>query len=108
MTHMVEKPSPEEAPSCSVAVGKYIITPEILHILGTMKSGASGEIRLADAFEVALANGEDIYAHDFEGTWLDTGDKFNFLRATIQLGLKHPRVGDQLKKYIKEVAQDLS
>ncbi len=107
MTHMVEKPAPEDAPSRSVAVGKYIITPSILHILATMKEGKSGEIRLADAFEIALSQGADIYAHDFEGTWLDTGDKFNFLRATIHLGLKHPRVKEQLAAYIKEVAREL-
>ncbi len=107
MTHMVEKPAPEDAPSRSVAVGKYVITPDILAILADMKHGASGEIRLADAFDIALKDGASIYAHDFDGTWLDTGDKFNFLRATIHLGLKHPRVREQLAAYIKNVAKDL-
>ncbi len=110
VTQMVEKPAPEEAPSRSVAVGKYIITPAILRILATMKEGASGEIRLADAFAIALEHGDDaaIFAHAMEGIWLDTGDKFNFLRATIHMGLKHPRVGEKLMMYIKEVARDLS
>ncbi len=107
MTHMVEKPAPEDAPSQSVAVGKYIVTPEIFAILSTMKSGASGEIRLADAFEIALKKGHEIYAYDFDGIWLDTGDKFNFLRATIHLGLKHPKIKKKLTAYIKEIAKNL-
>ncbi len=104
---MVEKPSPEEAPSRSVAVGKYIITPQVLKILSTMKEGRSGEIRLADAFDIALRSDVAVYAHTLDGMWLDTGDKFNFLRATIHLGLKHPRVKERLATYIKEIARTL-
>lgn len=107
VTQIVEKPSPEDAPSRSVAVGKYIITPEIFDILGTMKEGKSGEIRLADAFELALERGIPLYGHDLEGVWLDTGDKFNFLRATIHFGLKHPKVKSRLAAYIADVARTL-
>jgi UTP--glucose-1-phosphate uridylyltransferase len=38
-----------------------------------------------------------------EGEWLDTGDKFNFLKATIHYGLKHPEIGDRLKAYLKQL-----
>lgn len=103
MTRMLEKPESHETPSRHVAVGKYIITPEIFRILGEMKEGASGEIRLADAFEIALGNGADIRAKDLEGLWLDTGDKFNFVRATIHLGLKHEKIREQLVDYLKKL-----
>lgn len=98
---MVEKPRLEEAKSNLVAVGKYIITPEVMEILATMKHGKSGEIRLIDAFEIMLDNNRPIYGKELEGCWLDTGDKFNFIKATIQLGLKHPEVGSKLKNYLK-------
>lgn len=100
---MAEKPKPEEAKSDMVAVGKYIITPEVFEVLASMKSGKSGEIRLADAFEIMLENKKDIYGKILEGEWLDTGDKFNFLKACIKLGLKHPNVKDQLTSYLKEL-----
>jgi len=98
---MVEKPKPEDAPSNLVAVGKYIITNEVFQVLAQMKEGKSGEIRLADAFDLMLEQGKPIYGKKLQGEWLDTGDKFNFLKATIQLGLKHPEVGERLKQHIK-------
>lgn len=101
--NIVEKPKPEETESNLVAVGKYIITPEVMEILRTMKTGKSGEIRLADAFEIMLANDRPIYGKDLEGEWLDTGDKFNFIKASIKLGLKHPEIGEKLKKFLKEI-----
>jgi len=101
VTRMVEKPAPEEAPSRAVAVGKYVITREVFDILSGMESGKSGEIRLADAFDLMLEKGSPIHAHMLEGEWLDTGDKFNFLKATIHLGLGHPEIGGKLREYLK-------
>lgn len=103
MSRMLEKPDPSETESRQVAVGKYIVTPEIMDILGGMTDGASGEIRLADAFEIALGKDGEIRSLPLEGTWLDTGDKFNFLRATIHLGLKHPQLKDKLRDHLKSL-----
>lgn len=99
----VEKPSPEEAKSNLVAVGKYVVTPEVFEVLASMKKGKSGEIRLADAFDLMLEHERPIYGKELEGEWLDTGDKFNFLKATIHIGLQHPEVGAKLKNYIKNL-----
>lgn len=104
---VVEKPAPEKAPSNLVAVGKYIITPEVLEILNNMNKGKSGEIRLADAFDILLEKNKPIYGKKLEGEWLDTGDKFGFIKATIQLGLKNKEVGEELRKYLKEVNRNL-
>ena len=101
----VEKPAIKEAPSNLVAVGLYIITPQILKILAEMKSGKSGEIRLADAFDLALEKKQPIYGRKIEGEWLDTGDKFNFIKATLRLGLKNDEVKDKLQALINELAQ---
>ena len=99
--NMVEKPKVEDAPTNLVAVGKYVITPEVFQTLATMKYGKSGEIRLADAFEIMLAENRPLYGKILEGIWLDTGNKLNFMKAAIHLGLKHPEIKDDLKKYIK-------
>jgi UTP--glucose-1-phosphate uridylyltransferase len=98
---IVEKPKPEAAPSNLVAVGKYIITPEVFTVLASIKAGKSGEIRLADAFDAMLGNNRPIYGRKLSGEWLDTGDKFNFIKATIHLGLQHHEVGDKLRVYLK-------
>ncbi len=101
ISRIVEKPKSEDAPSSVVAPGKYIITREVFETLFGMNHGKSGEIRLADAFERMLENGMPIYGRMLEGQWLDTGDKFNFLRTTIHFGLKHPEVGKKLRDYLK-------
>ena len=103
----IEKPKKEEAPSNLVAVGVYVITPEILSILSKMESGQSGEIRLADAFDIYLKGGSKIHGKKLDGEWLDTGNKYNFIKATLKLGIKHKEVGEDLKKLIKEMAKDL-
>lgn len=103
ITKLIEKPKPEVSNSNLVAVGKYIITREVMDVLGSMTSGISGEIRLIDAFQIMLENNRPIYGKELQGEWLDTGDKFNFLKATIKLGLKHPELGEKLREYLKEL-----
>lgn len=103
--NIVEKPEPQNAPSNLVAVGKYIITPEVFRVLAEMDSGKSGEIRLTDAFEIMLRNKRPIYGRILDGEWLDTGDKFNFIKTTIKLGLKHPEVKKKLKKYLFDLTR---
>lgn len=100
----IEKPAIEKAPSNLVFVGLCIITPEIFRILADMKGGKSGEIRLADAFDALLESGQSLYGLKLKGEWLDTGDKFGLIKATIKLGLKNPEVGGDLKNLIKEIA----
>lgn len=101
----VEKPAVADAPSNLVAVGLYIITPEVLDILNNMKNGRSGEIRLADAFDILLSQGKPLYGVKLDGEWLDTGDKFGLIKANIKLGLKNPDVKDKLRDLINDLSQ---
>ncbi len=100
---IVEKPSPESAPSNVVAPGNYVLTPEIFRILPELLPDKNGETLLTDAFEIYLKRGGKIYGRELEGDWLDTGDKFNFLKATIHMGLKHPEVGEKLRAHLKSL-----
>ena len=97
----VEKPKKEEAPSNIVVPGKYILTPEVFRRLSKLKEWKSGEQRLADVFDAMLRDKKPLYGCMLAGEWLDTGDKFNFVKATIHLGLKHPEIGEKLRAYIK-------
>ncbi len=97
----VEKPSVEKAPSNLIVIGRYIITPAIYDALKNQEPGADGEIRLANAFTTYLEQGHVMYGCHFEGTWYNCGDKFGYVRAQIELGLKHPDIGKELKRYLK-------
>ncbi len=99
----IEKPKQEDAPSNLVQVGINIITPDVFQVLSTMENGQSGEIRLADAYAIMLEKKQDLYGRKLQGEWLDTGNKLNFIKATIKLGLKDQEIGADLKKFIQEI-----
>ena len=72
-----------------------------------MKSGKSGEIRLADAFDILLEKKRPIYGVKLKGEWLDTGNKFNFLKANVKLALKDEEIKKDFKKFIKDLGKTL-
>ncbi len=103
----IEKPDIDKAPSNLAAVGLYVITPRVFHTLKTMKTSKSGEIRLADAFDLMLKKNQPLYGKKIEGEWLDTGDKLSFIKATLKMGIKNNEIKDDLKKFIKELSEKL-
>lgn len=98
----MEKPDPKDAPSNLAAVGRYVITPEIMQILVDQKPGKDGEIRLADAFMTFLKE-RPMYGCKFEGNRYDCGNKLQFIIAQIELGLEHGEVKAELAKYLKKM-----
>lgn len=104
ISKFVEKPKPSEAPSNFGVIGRYIVTPEVLSLLSKIHlSIVKGkEIRLADAFIVALAKKQSVYAQEIIGNRYDTGSKFGFIKASIEFGLKHTEVAEELTAYLKK------
>lgn len=100
----VEKPLVEEAPSDLIVIGRYVLTPEIIALLPTVRAGKDGEIRLADAFAAYLKKDRALYGCVFEGTRYDCGNKLGFLKAQVELGLKHPEIGKDVKKYLRSLS----
>lgn len=86
---IVEKPLPEEVPSSDlVIVGKYILTPEVFDYLGKAKPNEKGEILLAEILAKMIKDGKIIYGYEFEGKWLECGNKLNWLESNLYLGAK--------------------
>ena len=84
---VIEKPSPEKAPSDLGVIGRYLFTAEIFSILKNTLPGCNGEIQLADAMNT-LAKQGGLYAYEFEGTHFDIGNRVGLLRANIYYGMK--------------------
>jgi UTP--glucose-1-phosphate uridylyltransferase len=99
MSAIVEKPKPEDAPSTLAVVGRYVLTPRIFHHLENAKPGAGGEIQLTDGI-AALLSEEQVLAYRYDGVRYDCGSKEGYLRATVELGLKHPEVGEIFAEYL--------
>ena len=98
----LEKPKATETTSRLGVIGKYIITPEVFDYIEHSNGGASkdGELRLADAF-AAMVSDRDIYGLELEWARYDTGDKFGFLKATIDYALDREDLGPKLREFMK-------
>ena len=102
ITQIVEKPNPEDAPSNSAVVGRYLLAPEIFDKLETTGRGAGGEIQLTDAIADLLPESA-VYAYSFGGERFDCGSKLGYLKATVAYGLSHPDTGDAFGAYLRKM-----
>jgi UTP--glucose-1-phosphate uridylyltransferase len=99
---MVEKPSPEQAPSRMGVAGRYILTPAVFDQIRQQTRGAGGEIQLTDGI-ARLIETEGVHAYHYAGKRYDCGSKQGFLEATVELALKHHEVGDEFRRYLKNL-----
>ncbi|WP_332674917.1 UTP--glucose-1-phosphate uridylyltransferase GalU [Aromatoleum sp.] len=99
VTGIVEKPKPEEAPTTQAVVGRYILTPRIFDHIRALKPGAGGEYQLTDAI-AALLKDEAVLSYQFKGVRYDCGSKLGYLKATVELALRHPEVGEEFSAYL--------
>lgn len=103
VTGLVEKPKKELAPSNLAVLGRYILTPAIFAELENTPLGAGNELQLTDA--IARLE-EPIYALAYKGIRYDIGDRFGYLKAMVEFGLRNEWTKDSFKEYLKNL--DLS
>jgi UTP--glucose-1-phosphate uridylyltransferase len=96
---IVEKPAPEDALSTLAVVGRYVLTPAIFELLAAAKPGRGGEIQLTDAIAGLLAR-ERVLAMNIGGKRYDCGSKLGYLKATVELGLRHPDIGKAFAEFL--------
>ncbi|NKE67319.1 UTP--glucose-1-phosphate uridylyltransferase GalU [Ramlibacter sp. RBP-2] len=98
---MVEKPSPENAPSRMGVSGRYILTPAVFEEIRNNPRGAGGEIQLTDGIAKLMAT-EGVHAYQYQGKRYDCGSKQGFLEATVDFALKHEEVGAAFREFLKK------
>ncbi len=96
---LVEKPSPEEAPSNLAVMGRYVFGPEIFEVLAETKPGRGGEIQLTDAIK-SLAEHEPVYGWTFRNGRFDVGNKLDYLEATVELALEREDIGPAFRRFL--------
>ncbi len=101
---IVEKPSPEDAPSNLAAIGRYVLTPEIFDVLRNLEPGVGGEVQLTDALNM-LAQEQAVYAYVFEGGRFDVGNKLDYLKATIELAVDREDIGHDLRRWLADFVE---
>lgn len=101
ITELVEKPTMKKAPSNLAIAGRYILTPEIYKALEQTKPDKNNEIQLTDAMKILLKR-ENIYSYTIEGKRYDIGSKIDYLKTTVEFGLKRKEFSKEFLAFLKE------
>ena len=110
ITGLIEKPKNEDAPSNLAVIGRYVLRPEIFDILEEVQPGRGGEIQLTDALMIAAQNPDragGVIGVVFDGRRYDTGDKLDFIKATLRLGVDREDIGQDLRAWLKDFNKDI-
>ncbi len=108
INEIVEKPTPQQAPSNLATHGAYILPGKIFSILENLEPGKAQEIWLTDAIGKLIQQDFPVYACEIKnGHYYDTGNKTEYLKANIDFALKRESLADDIKKYIKEKSQEI-
>ncbi|WP_078429733.1 UTP--glucose-1-phosphate uridylyltransferase GalU [Alkalihalobacterium alkalinitrilicum] len=102
---LVEKPPTNEAPSNYAIMGRYVLTPNIFNLLEKQTPGAGGEIQLTDAIN-KLSNFENVLAYHFDGIRYDLGNKFGFIKATLDFALEREGLREPVLDYLEHLLQN--
>lgn len=101
LSGIVEKPAPEDAPSNMGVVGRYVLSSHIFNYIRNLKPGTGGEYQLTDAIQAMLQD-EQVLAYEYQGVRYDCGSKLGYLKATVELALRHPEVRAEFAQFLKE------
>ena len=93
---LVEKPKVEDAPSNLIVSGRYILQPEVMHILEGQEKGAGGEIQLTDAMAQMLGK-QPFHAVTFDGNRYDCGSKVGYIEANLAVALQRADMADEVR-----------
>lgn len=109
ITGLVEKPQPGTAPSNLAVIGRYVLTPEIYPVLEDTAPGRGNEIQLTDALDTLSKQeaGGGLYGVVFRGSRYDTGDKLDYLKANVRLGVAREDLGQSFTRWLKDFAEKL-
>lgn len=110
VTELVEKPEPEVAPSNYAVIGRYVLRHEMFGVLEQTAPGRGGEIQLTDALQFAAQNPKvagGVRGVVFSGRRYDTGDKLDFIRATLRIAIDREDIGPELRTWLKEFAKEI-
>jgi UTP--glucose-1-phosphate uridylyltransferase len=102
ISDLIEKPAPESAPSTLAIIGRYLLPPEIFAAIRDTQPGTGGEVQLTDAIRRLAAAGVGVHGVVFRGRRYDTGNRLDYMKAVVQLGERHPEIGEEFGRWLRE------
>lgn len=104
---LVEKPLTNDAPSNLAIIGRYVLSPSIFNALDELKVGSGGEIQLTDGIQNLLLSGEKVFAYKIQGQRYDSGTTLGWLKANLDIALKHPKYSQEIMNYLLQLDKEI-
>jgi len=105
LTGIVEKPSPEQAPSTLSWIGRSVVLPEVFDHLAAHETGAGGEIQLTDAMAKMIGQ-HPFHAVTYTGQRYDCGSRIGFLEANLGVALSRPETAAETRALLERLTKD--
>jgi UTP--glucose-1-phosphate uridylyltransferase len=99
---LVEKPAMERGPVHFGIFGRYVLGPEIFEYLQRLRFAKDGEIQLTEGLD-RLCRQRPVYGFRFDGTHYDVGDRLGFLKASVGLALKNPKLHRPMQEFLAQL-----
>jgi len=105
---VVEKPSPEKAPSNLAIAARYVFAPDIYAALERTRPGKGGEIQLTDAIRILLEEGKKVVGVRLGSgeARYDIGNFESYFEAFVEFALADPQLGPSLRAFLLRYLQD--
>lgn len=105
MSHIVEKPGKDDAPSNLASVSSYLLSGKIFSYIEAAKRSydGTGEFLIQPIMQQMINDGYEHLAYAVQnGRYYDTGNKLEYVKTVIDFGLRHEEMGEDLKTYLTE------
>jgi UTP--glucose-1-phosphate uridylyltransferase len=86
-------------------MGRYVFTPDIFDALAQVQPGVGGELQLTDGIALLMRE-QEVYGYTFSEGRYDTGNKLDYLRATVELAARREDLGPAFRAYLGEFVRD--
>lgn len=102
---LVEKPSPEEAPSNLAIAGRYVLSPAIFDMIRRVEPDRRGEIQLTDALRMLAASGRPVIGVKLRAgeRRYDIGNFASYFETFIEFALADREHGERLRRRLREI-----
>jgi UTP--glucose-1-phosphate uridylyltransferase len=103
--NLVEKPSPESAPSNLAIAGRYIFSPVIFDMIRRVRPDKRGEIQLTDAIQFMCEEGRRVIAVKLpsEEKRYDIGNFPSYFESFVEFALADPIYGDDFRRALERI-----
>lgn len=106
---ILEKPGKNNAPSDLATVSGFILTPDIFGYINRALSNLNegDELYYNDALKLMLSDGKRVIASEIMGgKYYDTGNKLEYMKTVVELGLEHEDINGEFRKFLRDLKLD--